>query len=228
MIYVLHGEDAVASREKLQEFLKSTSNVFVFDLDKSSGIDIFNAFEAKSLFQDKKIIILQDIKSTSIKPFIAKILTFSNSKDTDIVLWHDDAIDKRLLEKLIGAKVTAFTLPKYLFPFLDNLMPGNGSMSFETFQKLKEQVPPELIFYHIIKRIRVLLMLSYGNQNSFSETSSMQGWQIQKLESQLKNWDKNRLLGFFRNLFELEIGAKTSTLPLSFSDQLDMLIKTKL
>lgn len=228
MIYVLHGEDTVASREKLQEFLKNTANVFNFDLDKASDIDIFNAFEAKSLFINKKVIILQGIKSTRIKLFLVKILFFANSKDTDIVLWHQESLDKRLLEKLVGAKVSIFSLPKYLFPFLDDIVPGNGSASFVTFQNLKAQIPAELIFYHLVKRIRVLLMLSFGGHSRFSEIGSMQGWQIQKLESQLKNWDKEKLVEFYKNLFDLEVGVKTSTLPLSLSDQLDMLIKTKL
>lgn len=229
MITLIYGDDIDKARIKLNEVLEGKTKVTKINFEKATLEEIIQAFESQDLFDQKKTIVLENIKNNSLfDKTLDRLLSFKNSSLVDIVLWADEALDAKFVAKLKDIQAYPFLLPKFLFPFLDTLLPSQGKKSVELLAKVREGMADELIFFMIVKRIRTLLLLKAGNSTDFDETSRMQSWQLSKMSGQLNAWDEKKLITFYRKLFDLETGMKTSTLPLPLGQHLDILLLSDL
>ena len=229
MIYLIHGDDIATSRKKLHEFLEKDSKIARVDGEKAQFEILLNELSAQDLFVSQKIVVIENPKKYfTNKKFWDEINKFSDSKDTDIVVWADEVIDLRSVKKFRSPKIQNFELPKYYFAFLDGLIPGQGGKEHELLDKLSEQMTSEQIFYALVKRVRVLIQLKNGNKSEFSNTKNMQDWQAGKLQKQANFWANEKLINFYGKLFELEKGMKTSNLPQELIQHLDILLLSEL
>jgi len=229
MITLIYGDDTDKSREKLNEILENKTPITRVNFEKVTFEELINAFESQDLFEQKRTVVFENIKNNSLfDKILDKLLSFKNNSLVDIVLWSDEAMDTKFLVKLKDVKAYPFLLPKFLFPFLDTLLPNQGKKSVELLAKVRESMADELIFFMIVKRIRTLLLLKAGNSTDFDETSRMQSWQLSKMSGQLNAWNEKKLISFYEKLFSLETGMKTSTLPLTLGQHLDILLLSDL
>ena len=229
MITLIHGDEIDKSREKLNEILENKTRISRVNFEKVTFEELINAFESQDLFEEKKTIVIENIKNNALfDKVLDKLLSFRKNSIVDVVLWADEALDAKFTAKLKDVQVYAFLLPKFLFPLLDTLLPNQGKKSVELLAKAREGMADELIFFMIVKRIRTLLLLKAGNAPDFDETSRMQSWQLSKMSTQLNAWDEKKLISFYQKLFDLETGMKTSTLPLSLGQHLDILLLSDL
>ena len=229
MITLIYGDDIDQARNKLNEVLEGKARVTRINFEKATQDELIQALESQDLFEQKRAVVLENIKNNSLfDKALDKILSFKNNSLVDIVLWSDEALDAKFVAKLKDVKAYPFLLPKFLFPFLDTLLPNQGKKSVELLAKVRDGMADELIFFMIVKRIRTLLLLKAGNSTDFDETSRMQSWQLSKMSGQLNAWDEKKLITFYQKLFDLETGMKTSTLPLPLCQHLDILLLSDL
>ena len=109
MIYLLHGEETILSREKLRGIIKTYVdkyqylNFFDFDFSKDSGVkknkfeDLKNASINNSLFVVKKLIVIRNLfeEKVILEKFLNFIETANVISDNDfIVVFFEDKIIK--------------------------------------------------------------------------------------------------------------------------------------
>jgi DNA polymerase III delta subunit len=229
MITLIYGDDIDQARNKLNEVLEGKTRITRINFEKATPDELIQAFESQDLFEEKRTIVIENIKNNALfDKILDALLSFKKNPMVDIVLWADEALDVKFVAKLKDAQSYAFLLPKFLFPFLDTLLPNQGKKSVELLSKVRDGMADELIFFMIVKRIRTLLLLKAGNSTDFDETSRMQSWQLSRMSGQLNAWDEKKLVSFYQKLFDLETGMKTSTLPLSLGQHLDILLLSDL
>jgi DNA polymerase-3 subunit delta len=99
MILFLFGQDKYRSRLKLKEIIehykkihKSGLNLAIFDLKEKSFEEFINFFESSSMFNEKKLAILENVSQNEDfqKKFLKRISYFSNSKN--FVLFYEGEI----------------------------------------------------------------------------------------------------------------------------------------
>ena len=229
MITLIYGDDIDQARNKFNAVLEGKTRITKVNFEKATLDEIIQTLESQDLFENRRTIVIENIKNNSLfDKILNKLLSFKNDSVVDIVLWADEVLDAKLVAKLKGIQAYPFLLPKFLFPLLDALLPNQGKKSVELLAKVREGMADELIFFMIVKRIRTLLLLKAGNTSDFDETSRMQSWQLSKMSGQLNAWDEKKLISFYQKLFSLETGMKTSTLPLTLGQHLDILLLSDL
>lgn len=226
MLYVIHGEDSVSSRNKLQELADIKAQIIRIDGSKASSQDFLNSLKSQDLFIEKRVIIVEGLKNltTQTDIFLDTLNSLNNSKDTDVIFWDEKSIDARFIKKIKEPKIFLFELPKYFFVFLDGIIPGKSKQAHEYLVKLSSQMTDEQIFYALVKRVRVLIQLKNGHKEEFSDTKNMLDWQASKLHKQAGLWDNKKLINLYNKLFELEKGMKTSALTLPLIKHIDILL----
>lgn len=228
MLYLLHGDDTAASRKFLSEL---TEEIPVTILDGKS-LNISSLEEnivSKSLFEERKAVVVENLFGKNAKKKdIAKFINSQISPTTPIALifWEEKKLLKTSLSLLKNATIREFVFPSYYFQFLDSISPVNKSQTYSHYQSLLATSAPELILFSMIKRIRQLVIIQSGVKSE--ELQKMSPWQLQKLQQQLKSWNKENLKMFFKQLQQAEIKLKTGNLPTSLSKYLDILILSKL
>ncbi len=225
MVILIHGEDISSSRSKLVSILGTETNVTKINCKKQKIVDARDAFLGDSLFDSKKIIVLENFnKIKPIDDLINLILPLHASQNTKVILWETTELDKRLIAKLKVTDVFLYTFPKYFYQFLDSFSPKSGKNGAELLKKLLSTSDPEQVFYSLIKRVRQLYIVKLGVEREFSETAKMSDWQLSKIRSQASGWESNRLATAYIKLADLEEKMKTSALTMPLSAHLDFLL----
>lgn len=224
MIYILHGDDIVSSRNRITELSSEFPSVNYFDAEKASISEIISSFSSTDLFLDKKCIVIEKIlrlSKSDLEKVQGVILDSSKNPSTTVILWHNTELSKIFLSKFKTATVEVFLLPKLFFTFLDSLTPKTASFSLDTLSKMKN-VEAEQIFYSMIKRVRQLLMIK--SSSNIEEIEKMSPWQKDKLRIQSSKWRIDELEVFYRELFKLEVKMKSGGLMLPLKKHLDILL----
>ena len=225
MIYLLHGDDISASR-KFYSDLVAGYTLTVLDGKALRVKDLEEHLLSTSLFDEKKAIVVENLLSKNAKK--KEFATFLNSQTPKalLVLWEDKKLPKTSLNLIKNATIKDFLLPQNYFQFLDSYAPGNGKRLFIMYHELLSTMSGELVFYSLIKRIRLLVVLS--SESTISDLTKMAPWQVSRLKTQLRLWNRQELLQFYKKLQETEIKMKSGRLPVGLSKHLDILILTHL
>jgi len=225
MIYLLHGDDISSSR-KFYSGLIEGFTVTILDGKTLLVKDLEEKLVSTSLFEEKKAVVVENLLSKNAKK--KEFVKFINEKaiSTLLILWEDKKLLKSSYSALKDATLKEFLLPQNYFQFLDSYAPGNGKRLFVMYHELLNTMSEELVFYSLLKRVRLLVVLSNGS--TVSDLSKMAPWQVGKLNSQLRLWKKDSLISFYKTLQETEIKMKSGRLPVGLSKHLDILMLTQL
>ncbi len=225
MIYLLHGDDITSSRKYYSGLVEGLTQT-IFDGKSLSLSDLEEKLVSNSLFEEKKAVVVENLltKNAKKKDFV-KFLS-ENPTQILLILWEDKKVQNTVFTPLKEATIKEFSLPQNYFQFLDSYAPGNGKQVFKIYHDLLITMNEELVFYSLLKRIRLLVVLSEGS--TISEISKMAPWQVGKLNNQLRLWKKEALITFYKTLQETEIKMKSGGLPVKLSKHLDILILTLL
>lgn len=227
MIYIIHGDDNSASYRKLQEITSKTQKLTRFDCEKGQLKDLALLLDSQELFAEKKTVVIENPKKISTKQleeFAGYINKFEEQGSGDMIIYSETPLDEKLTSKLKKPTVFFHQLPKLFFQFLDSLSPASYRKALLTLHEMKNTTEEEQIFYALIKRIRLLIMIKLSDKQSFDEINKMASWQKGKIQKQADLWTLNGLLNFYKRLFETEIDMKSSGIANSLSDRLDNLI----
>src|SRR5574340_817236 len=146
MTILLHGENSVASRNRLNE-LKETFAGEVVEVDPKNPL-----LPESSLFSKQILsVIWQDKKASA----------------TQIKAWEKD---------FPGLKVEEFKLDPVVWQFLGNLRPGNQEIFLPLWQKYLQTDPPEIAASMLIRQIRLLLLakIDKGGPDDFKNLAPWQ------------------------------------------------------
>lgn len=229
MITLLHGENIAASRNTLNQMLDKEKKNGIKDVVYLAGENLSlgelkQASESQSLFGSNRLVIVEKFFSrpnskekTELMDYIKKEI-FQNN----LIFWEKKAVHPSTVRSLPPtSQIRVFKIPAIIFKFLDALKPGNIKQMLEILQTVKKTDQPEMIFYLLCRRISDLIVaLDFGNRGF----DAMQSWQKQRLLSQAKYFNLQKLLLLHNKLFQTDIDLKTGRNVLPLSSTLDLIV----
>lgn len=226
MITIIHGDNTDESRNYFFDFKKSYPNLISLAGVNISNDDLTNLFHGDNLFFADKNIAIENFlsKNKPSKIFDETIgILNQNSKNSNIILWEEKEIGKKILDKFPKAQIQIFNIPKLIFNFLDSIRPENGQSLISIFHKLLENNATEIITYMLIRQFRLMIAVK-GNGENIDEFSKMAPWQKSKLENQAGLFDKARLINLYKKLYEIDYSQKTGRLNMSITSSIDIFL----
>jgi len=220
---IFHGENVVASRQKLISKIKEfKGEVIRLDGNKINLSALKQALEAKSLFGQSKLVVIENILSRSSGHDKDEMLEYCKHINADnFIIWEGKAIDGRKLTSFRQTKIEKFTIPATIFGLLDSLVPANPKRSLLLLHQSLKSNSPQMVFYMIGWQIKNLIIAADLGEKGLDR---MAPWQKAKLIRQAKKFDLTKLLSCYHQLLEIDWQQKTGQLPLSLASQLDLFI----
>lgn len=201
MITVFHGSDTFQTRKLLNHHLDNHSKDNVLRLDKKTiNLETINNFlNTVSLLNLTKVLVLEDffsIPSGKNRKQIEQILKLSLDQ---IYIWSAKKLTKLQLNCFPQAKIIEFNLNNQLFACVYSLKPGNLKGFYDSYNKIKNGQPFELLLHLIKQNIRKQIL-------TYSQFS------------------KEKLQKTYINLIELDYQSKTGQLPIDKTIGLERII----
>lgn len=231
MITVLHGEDIIRSRQALLELKKGVTGAEIIVLDKNNATltRLIESLEAKSLFGQEKLVILDNIFALKSKKELNDILKYfeENEIKADVIVWSDKTLTKTRLKYFRNAKAQLFKLPAPIFAFLDSIRPSNTKQMLMLLQNSLKSSEAEFVFYMIIRQLRMLILSKTVNNETKSLPSDFKRlapWQKGKLKQQAKKFSQERLFELYHQLLDIDAKLKTGRLNLELAGTLDLFV----
>jgi len=225
MITILHGDDIAASRLYYKSLQKKDTRAF--EGEKITTNELKQALQTTSLFNEEIRISIENFftkrkASKEMDAIIAYLKTVQ--KEHDIVFWETKSLTPKSLTAFPQATVKISTLPKSLFAFLENIVPNNGILLVKKFHDAKKTTEVELIFFMIIRHIRILLALTNPSTTEIDEIKRMSPWQRTKVQTQANKFSLMQLTHLHATLFAIEMKNKTGGLTTPLSQTIDFLL----
>lgn len=225
MITVIHGDDQASSRNDYYSEKKKAANPLIFDGEKVLPAELIQAFDSGGLFAQKQRVFIEGFFSkkrsdSEIEGLISYLK--KNKSGNDIFFWEAKVLPQKYLSFFPNAQVRIHKIPKVLFYFLDGVKPFGGKELTILFHKTLETVKAELVFFMLIRQLR--LLLAFSDAKSFSQIEELRAlapWQKSKLERQSRLFSENKLKEMYRKLFEIDVAQKTGASPLSLIQSID-------
>jgi DNA polymerase III delta subunit len=223
---LLHGENIIASRQKLKESIvsfeqKKTGEVLKFEGNNLSLINLKQALSPLSLIGGDKLIVIENLFGGRKSKEKEKVIDFLKKENPEgLIVWEGKKIDGRLITSF-KSQTLKFDLPVIIFRFLDALLPDNSRMSLNLFHQCLAQDPPEIIFYMMIKHFRLLIIAADLGSEGLGK---MDSWRQEKIINQAKKFGLNRLLQIYRQFLEIDWRQKTGKAPFDLISELDLLL----
>ncbi|KKU51900.1 MAG: polymerase III, delta subunit protein [Parcubacteria group bacterium GW2011_GWA2_47_10] len=112
MIYMLYGPDTYRSRKKMRQIIdelqkKHGGNLALekFDADEDGASRVMSATDTASLFQEKKLVVIERLLSSKKSGLIALLLPkfeeWGKSKTDFFILWDEDIAEKKGTSELL-------------------------------------------------------------------------------------------------------------------------------
>lgn len=224
MIVIIHGENSASSRLKLRELAsQENTELIILDGKKLTLPDLVLAGESGSLFDSKKIIVLENFfqrKIGSEKTVITQYL-FKSDLPFSVIFWENREIEKIKIAKFPkNIRYYKFDLPGNLFKFLDSLGTTPNKQNLSAFHDLLKSNDPELIFTMLVRQVRFLIMVKEENLN----TLGIPDWQYYKFRSQSRFFTMEELIALYRLLLQMDYKLKSGITPFKKDQLLDIFL----
>jgi hypothetical protein len=233
MIAIIHGTDTAASRSYFLNQKEQIVDAVYLAGEKITITDLTQILDGNGLFAEQKTIFIENFfhkkknknEFTALTEYLQK-----KSASHDIFLWEGKELDRSAFLLFKTAVPKQFKLPQTLFLFLDTLKPENGKQLIQLFHQTIVTTEAEMIFFMLIRQMRLLLALLETQKDNSSEVidelKRMQPWQKQKLQKQANLFTQEQLITLYQKLFAIEWGQKTGNLSLSLIASIDFFLLT--
>lgn len=251
MLTIIHGSDTALSRKYFLEEKQKIKDAILLDADGVDLTSLAQIFDGGGLFGETKSLFVEQFitkrkKYADYENITTKLEDYG--LEHTIILWEGKELDRSTLNRLKKATVRIFKLPQTLFQLLDSLAPNNGKLLIKLFHETIKNSETEMIFFMLVRQIRILLALSNqmslretqrrsnpqeiatlpsvtrNDENPIDEIKRLAPWQKSKLEKQASQFKPEQLLILYNKLFKLEVGQKTGTLSLPLDSAIDFLL----
>jgi hypothetical protein len=226
MITILHGDNISKSREKYIERKIACDNPIVLEGSSLSLSILSQTFSSQALFSKDEDIFIENfftkrkLIAKETKEIIASIS--KNESDHRIVFWESKKLTPAALKSFPKAKIEAFLISQNLFKYIDALAPTKGKELILLFHEAITQNEPELIFFMMVRQLRLLLALSLGAH--IDEVKTIAPWQMGNLQRQLRGYTKEQLKNTYSQLFEIDLANKTGRSSLTLEQSIDIFL----
>lgn len=208
MISIICGQDFGASREMLVQLKNNskTGEKITLSAKNIEPASFLQEISGNSLFGGEKLVIIEDFFSQKKISFDV----FSQASDTiEIILWESSDLPKGL-RLTNNIKVYEFKPKTVVFKYLDSLIPGNRKAAFLYLRQAEKQnVEDSVIFFLLIKNLRLLLAAKSSKNSVFFENEHTPFWMQEKAVRTAACFDVLRLKKVYRQLFEADWKSKT-------------------
>jgi DNA polymerase III delta subunit len=202
MIYLIHGNDIVSSRERLiglkKSFIGGTINSLVAKEIDYKQFPIL--FMTDSLFGEKQYVVVEGKLDHSA--FDWKSVT---GNDVDLVIWvgeklrANDGLIKTVNENKGKVEVFEEKIDSNIFPFLDAVVSKKRKNTFMEFQRLLDSgSDPIYIHTMLVWQFRMLLAPELAS-----------GFVRKKVDAVLSNFEYEELRKIYYMLLLIEVQLKT-------------------
>lgn len=224
MITIICGEDTVASRDHLNQSLKThaeKNNAVVQSITAVEAIDLsLQDSQPISLFDTPVYLLENASKKVARKgsgDLYKALLKLSKSTEISLFIW-ESGMSKRDIKTADLGIVKEFKPSSSVFTLLEQCYPSNLKRFCADFYALV--TPTTELFVHIMltRHIRSLLSIQLGET-----PPRMMSWQVGKLKAQASRWNTKKLLDFYEKLLSIEVKLKTGTSVYSVGDSLTLL-----
>jgi hypothetical protein len=228
MITLTHGTDTTASRnffieEKLKYTEKTTLEATTKDLT-----DIMQALSGGGLFDKTQTLFLEGFitEKKSSKEIIAIAAYLNQEQTNSIFLWEPKELTAKELKLFPQATIKAFSIPKTVFLFLENVLPQNSTKLLQLYHQILTHDDAHYVLFMLSRQIRILLALKSEGNEQISEVKRLAPWQAGKLKKQSLAFSQEQLILLHKKLFQLDLNQKTGGLILPLEKELDFLLIT--
>lgn len=196
MIIILHGEDTLASYERLHQIKNSfPSAKTVFLGPGTSQEEFYKHLLTDSLFKEEKLIVFENYFSSQ-KKFSTKILEdIPNNKP--VIFYERLQLAPSKITKIAKiAKIENFKPQSLLFTFLDSLSPKSKTAQILFWRLTSEKG----VLWHLQNRLFLLILASRGLTLDKAEKVSgrkLADWQWAKIKNQAAQFGPANLISLF-------------------------------
>jgi DNA polymerase III delta subunit len=223
MLTLIHGDNQIASREKLTQLLSafraSDTEVLNLEADKLDRQILETALRSNSLFGQEKLLVIDALHSLPKSAKKDELINLISDAAIDIILWEKKSLGKLELKKL-SSDATAFEYKssKQLWTFLDSLQSSSANKNrlLQLLHESCESESSEFVFLMLARQIRLLIQVSEGAPVKLAP------FMIGKLERQARSFSLEQLLRLHQQLFTIDLKQKQSKNRLPLAAELDL------
>ncbi len=209
MIYVLHGENTVLSRDFVLDLKRSNNAVLIEYQPQEASLDeITSKYFSVGLFAEK-LAILIDVTKDKTLDFPALGEALKKAKSPNILVFLSRATIPKthpLLKFGFDVKEFKEKFNASIFNFLDALFEKRKNDAYKELHSLISSGTDEF---------EILSMVSYGIRNisyevyESSASKNLHPFVKRKTSIQAKKYDKTQISGIFDFLYHFDLSAKT-------------------
>ncbi|OGD81569.1 hypothetical protein A2572_04255 [Candidatus Collierbacteria bacterium RIFOXYD1_FULL_40_9] len=209
-MYILHGENNLASSKRLVEISDQQRNlgnkVINLDANNLKIETLRQELEPADLFGNTNFVCLSGLLSGSKKKSQEKIIQFLKTENyQSLLLYETKAIHPSTLKQFKGAVIESFKIEVDIFRFLDKLNPNQKENLLLSFNDLlSKKIEPEFIFAMLVRQIRQLI-IAKTNPSQLKAPP----FAINKLRQQAGNFSLDNLLDQHASLYQIDLAIKT-------------------
>lgn len=224
MLTVLHGENIIASRDKLVELItqakEKNKTIERLDAKKINPGLLESKLIKQDLFGTERTVVIDELHSlprSKQKELLIELITKS---DVDVILWEKRKLTPTMIKNFPRATNLEFKLSSALFKWLDSLNGSkkNKNQQLLTFRQTLQTEDPHLCLVMLARQIRMLIQAKDGGSISGSP------WMVKKIKKQSQSFNLPQLLNIHHRLLEIDLRQKTSTNTLELDQELDLLL----
>lgn len=220
---VIHGENTELSRRKLQELIDQAKNsptrIVRLETKKLTPASLQEALIGNSLFDEKKLVIIEELHSLPTSKRKKELIEqVSNSNLDKLILYEKRKLTTTMLKKLGNPQIFEFKITNTLWKFLDQIGHKDKKRLLQLLKESIKQNDEFFVYTMIIRQIRLLITAKDGGVIKGAP------FMITKLKGQASKFSLEQLLKMHRQLFKIDIKQKNSLLPLTLSQELDLIL----
>jgi hypothetical protein len=219
---ILHGQNTVLSRQKLSDLAVNFSGEIIrLNGEKCSLTDLTQALESPGLLDNHRQVVIENLFSRRPGQIKDRLINYLKKiQPSNLVIWEPKKIDGRRLTAFKNAQIQHFELKPLIFKFLDTFYPGNSQDCLNHYHQALKQNPPDMIFYMLVRQLRLLLTAKTGTQKNLK----LAPWQQAKIMKQADRFELIDLIILYRRLLKIDWQQKTGRSPFSLQAELDLLV----
>ncbi len=205
-IVIIHGDDTPKSYQRLDKYISFARKKGweINRLDKSTE-NLIENFVSTGLFTKERLFIVKNFLLVSSK-VIEWLNTEGLKTEGRLVIYHENLLTAAQLKKFTKLeKVEKFLLPKTIWSLMDSLYPGNTKTVLHLLHQTLQHEPVEFVFALLAKQVRDLWLLKKDPKGT-----AIPSWKKSRMVSQASRFTEDSLRGFYSELAEIDIKAKTS------------------
>ncbi len=228
MLHLFHGENIELSRKELIALKESFLGGEIINLNGkiASITDIYQATQSDSLFNTKKLVIIENFfvklgkKKSAIDKNIWKLIQ-QIPDNLDVVFWEEKKIPKIIINELPKkTDIALFEIDRLIFNLMDSIIPNQTSLLLHKIENVIKNDSSELVFAMLVRQFRLLIMVKEMNKS----IPDLSPWQISKLNKQAQYFESEKLLELYNEILNIDVRMKTSSGAFNLTDELKLFL----